>query len=91
MDSIGFLFENFFIIEKMKNNSNQGNYASYYFWRTYEKYEIDLIEDYNANLSGYECKWSDAQITKSQHVFINEYPNAKVYIVHKDNYTDFLS
>jgi predicted AAA+ superfamily ATPase len=87
---IGLIFENFFIMERMKKNLNDGKYASLYFWRTYEKYEIDLIEESEGEINSFECKWSENGLTKSQHLFLKEYKNSKTYLVNRENYTDFL-
>ncbi len=86
----GLLFENFFIIERIKFLKNQGIYSSQYFWRTYEKQEIDLIEEYDNILHLYECKYSKANFTKSLYDFAKEYTNAKPHLVNKENIQQFL-
>ena len=41
----GALWENFFITERIKYNNNRLAYCNYYFWRTHDSQEIDLIEE----------------------------------------------
>ena len=36
--------ENYIIGERRKANFNEGLHREFYFWRTYDKQEIDLIE-----------------------------------------------
>ncbi|HNV37176.1 MAG TPA: hypothetical protein PLN48_16570, partial [Lachnospiraceae bacterium] len=34
--------------------------ANFYFWRTYDQKELDLVIEENGVLSGYEIKWRDS-------------------------------
>jgi predicted AAA+ superfamily ATPase len=86
----GHLFENFFIIERIKHMSNIGHYPSHYFWRTYDKNEVDLIELEAGNIFAFECKYTSDQFTKSLHTFNKTYPGSKIALVHKNNLDDFL-
>ena len=45
------------ISERLKHNNTNGFYGSHYFWRTYGGAEIDLIEQYDNSLDGYEFKY----------------------------------
>lgn len=55
----GHLFENYFVSEMIKQNSNKLYKSNFYFWRTYTQKEIDLIEEKGGKLFGYECKYSE--------------------------------
>lgn len=55
----GHLFENYFISEMVKQNINRLYKSNFYFWRTYSQKEIDLIEEREGKLFGYECKYSE--------------------------------
>lgn len=57
-DDVGGLFENFCVIERMKALSNKRKSANYYFWRTYDQKEIDLIEEKDGKLRAVEFKIS---------------------------------
>lgn len=58
----GMLWENFMYMERFKSNAYKQLYANSYFWRTYDKKEIDLIEERDGNLSGYEFKLSPKKV-----------------------------
>jgi uncharacterized protein len=53
----GALWENFCVVERYKRNDQMARPVQYYFWRSYQGDEIDLIEMDNRRLTGYECKW----------------------------------
>lgn len=88
-DDFGELFENFFIIEKRKRAYYQNEPANFYFWRTYDQKEIDLIEEREGKLFGYECKWKDGG-AKAPTDWLSAYPNSSYEIVNKDNYSKYL-
>jgi len=52
----GALFENFVISEIMKNNYNQGNLQSLYFWRDRTGHEVDLLIDAGGSMYPFEIK-----------------------------------
>lgn len=74
----GALFENYFISEMMKQNINRLHKSNLYFWRTYDKKEIDLIEEKEGKLFGYECKYSQKKgVSKTtQDEFRKTYPGS---------------
>jgi predicted AAA+ superfamily ATPase len=81
---VGALFENFFVVERIKRMHNDGLPANHYFWRTTDHKEIDLIEDHSGVLHGYECKWSDGSAGISARRFAELYPGSSVEVVTKD-------
>lgn len=89
-NDMGQLWENFFIVERLKYLHYAYGSASLYFWRIQTGAEIDLIEESNGQLTGYECKWgkAKAQIPQS---FAEAYPQAKFSVVTPQNFLDFLS
>lgn len=52
-NDLGGLWENFLMIERLKKQSYLPIYSNNYFWRTWEKKEIDLIEEREGKLFGY--------------------------------------
>ena len=56
-DDMGAIWENFAIVERMKVRSYRGDYANQYFWRTWRKSEIDLVEEKDGKFEGFEFKW----------------------------------
>jgi predicted AAA+ superfamily ATPase len=87
----GALWENFMVIERLKARSYSGLYARDYFWRTWEKQEIDLIEDYGGRLHGYEIKWTPGANQKIPSAFRENYPDAVFQTVSPGNFLDFLN
>ena len=56
-DDLGVLWENFMIVERMKYREYHRMEANQYFWRTYDGSEVDLVEEREGKLYGYEFKW----------------------------------
>lgn len=76
----GALFENYFISEMVKQNVNRLHKSNFYFWRTYDQKEIDLIEEREGRLFGYECKYSDKKgVSKAAaDKFVKNYPGSTI-------------
>ena len=88
---IGALWENFFIVERMKYNHYADRAINTYFWRTSDKQEIDYIEESNGELHLFEMKWNTKkQNTKIPNQFLNTYHPAHSDIITPDNYLQFL-
>lgn len=88
-NDFGQLWENFIIIERLKFNKYNDVYCKSYFRRTYEKEEIDLIEDQDGKLNAYEIKWGE-QIVKSPTKFLNEYKKSEFKTINRINYLDYI-
>jgi uncharacterized protein len=92
--SLGGLWENFCIIERIKKMSNQGIRVKHYFWRTNESSskEYDLIEEVDGNLTVFEIKWgkSGENKVKKYPVFFETYVGSKLYIITRENFLDWL-
>jgi uncharacterized protein len=54
----GMLWENLVISEFVKRYNNQDMAANFYFWRTYDGAEIDLVIEKNLEVSAFEIKWN---------------------------------
>jgi len=89
---LGPLFENYFIMERMKKVENEQGYLSpVYFWRTHTGHEIDFIEEKDGLLHAYECKWSPrAAISTPPKAFAEAYPNFRFNCVTSENYSQYL-
>ncbi|MBI5230457.1 MAG: ATP-binding protein [Candidatus Magasanikbacteria bacterium] len=86
----GVLFENWFIMEKIKKAHNTKQYANFYFWRTYDQQEIDLIEEYGGKLFGWECKFSEKKIPSAPGDWQKNYPHAMFTAVNGQNFLKWL-
>lgn len=88
----GGLFENFCIVERIKAVSNRQHFANFYFWRTYDQKEIDLIEERGGKLRAYECKWSlkERGLNSAAREFLAAYPGSEYTIVNPENFETFI-
>lgn len=87
---VGALWESYMISERMKLNDNRHDTSMYYFWRTYNGQEIDLIEERNGELKAFEFKWGDKK-PKCPSSFKDNYPNVPFTSVNKSNFIDFVT
>jgi hypothetical protein len=86
----GALWENFCVIERKKKNDNERQFANLYFWRTYDQKEIDLVEEREGKLLGFEFKLKDKAV-KPPKDWVDNYPNATFQTITLKNYLDFIS
>lgn len=86
---VGALWENYLIGERIKANNNEGLGKEFYFWRTYDRQEIDLVEESLDALTALELKWGNKKPDVPA-IFKETYPNATFSIVNKDNYLIYI-
>lgn len=86
----GALWENFVIAERVKILRYKNVDASYYFWRTTQQQEIDLIEEVDDKLTAYEFKWSKTEKVRFPQTFTENYPNTATQIISPENIEDFI-
>lgn len=86
----GALWENYIISELWKKDNNYLSYGKFYFWRTADQQEIDLIIEKDGTLFTYEIKWNANAKAKLSKTFSNNYTNYKFQLIHKGNYWEFL-
>ncbi len=87
-DDKGHIWENFLIVERMKRDSALGIKKNYYFWRTYEQQEVDLIEEYGGTLKGFELKMKDTKHKGSQ--FLETYTDSTIENITMDSFEEFI-
>jgi hypothetical protein len=85
----GALWENYIISERIKSNYNNRLNKEFYFWRTYDGQEIDLIEENSDSLIALEFKWSDKKPAVPI-AFKEAYSNAQFSVVNRDNYLEYI-
>ena len=88
--NIGALWENFLFMERLKLRSYRGISANQNFWRTWERKEIDPIEEREGRLFAYEFKWSDKKVRVPK-AFIEAYPDSGFECITRDNYLPFVT
>jgi Predicted ATPase (AAA+ superfamily) len=89
-NDIGALWENFMFTERLKYRSYLSIYSNNYFWRTYEGQEIDLVEEREGKIFGFEFKWSNLKKLKPPKNWKITYPESEFQVIHRDNYQDFI-
>lgn len=89
-NDVGQLWENFVMIERIKRNAYKKIPVNYYFWRTYDQKEIDLIEERGGKLHGYEFKWKKNK-TKPPKDWLETYINANYEVITSGNYFEFVT
>ena len=85
----GDIWENFVISERLKRNAYKRDSANMYFWRTYDQQELDLIEEKQGEIDGYEIKWKSDKF-KHPKAFLDAYPNSETTLITRENYLDFV-
>jgi len=88
-DDVGQLWENFLFMERLKKRSYQEIGANYYFWRTYDQQEIDLVEERGGKLYGYEFKWGKNKV-KAPKIWKKTYSQAEFTVINKQNFLEFV-
>lgn len=86
----GALWENFLISERHKQNTYKNTYAKMYFWRTKQQQEVDLVEENNGIITGFEFKWNAKKKLRLPKTFVNEY-NANEEIIDRSNFRNFVT
>lgn len=85
----GMLWENFLFIERLKTKEYKRIFSNDYFWRTYDQQEVDLVEEREGKLFGYEFKFAPRKV-KASKTWTKTYPEAEFMVVSKDNFLEFL-
>lgn len=87
----GGLWENFFIVERMKYHNNHRRMVNNYFWRTYQKDEIDLIEEMNGKMTAFECKYNPRKKISLPNTFTETYPDSSQVIITPDTFWKYIT
>jgi uncharacterized protein len=91
-EDIGYIWENFCIVERMKLNNNK--IAKYHFWRTNDQKEYDLIEEKNGTFEVFEIKWNESRNAKHHQEFFDNYKTINnsgiANIINRDNWENWL-
>lgn len=86
----GELWENYLVMERLKRQEYLREPANNYFWRTYTKNELDLVEERNGQLHGYEIKWGTVK-PRPPKEWTNAYPDSTWQLINRDNYLGFVA
>ncbi len=86
----GILWENYFFSDRMKRNFNHRLGMNFFFWRTYDQQEIDLIEEQGDRLTGIEMKSGNKRPSVPK-AFAEAYPDATFKVLNNETYMDFIT
>ncbi|ARS40963.1 ATPase [Sphingobacteriaceae bacterium GW460-11-11-14-LB5] len=86
----GQLFENYIVSEYIKASNNKRKHAKYYFWRSFQQQEIDLIEEIDGKINAIEIKWNENKKVRFPSTFLDAYNTNETHVINKSNYTSFL-
>jgi predicted AAA+ superfamily ATPase len=86
----GQLFENYIVSEYIKASNNKRKHAKYYFWRSFQQQEIDLIEEIDGKINAIEIKWNENKKVRFPSTFLDAYSTNETYVINRSNYTSFL-
>lgn len=90
-DDVGKLWENFLVAERLKKQAYHSIFANNYFWRTWEKKELDWVEEREGKLFAFEFKYSPSRKTRAAKEFAETYPNSIIMTITRENYLDFVT
>jgi predicted AAA+ superfamily ATPase len=85
----GQLWENFLFIERLKKQHYHKIYSNNFFWRTWDQKEIDMVEEREGKLYGYEFKYRKKRV-KPPKDWIEAYENTSFEVISQDNYLNFI-
>lgn len=88
-DDKGLLWENYLIMERLKKQEYLSVTANNYFWRTYDRKEIDLVEERGGHIYGFEMKWAKRK-TAPPKGWLETYANASYQVISRENYMEFI-
>lgn len=88
-DDAGKLWENFLITERIKKQEYAQQSYSHYFWRLTSGAELDLIEETEGKIHGFELKYGK-KLVKPPKSWTTFYPNATVSTINQNNWQSFV-
>ncbi len=88
----GRLWENFIVSQMIIQNAYRSHPSRFYFWRTHQKQEIDLIEQrHDGSYIAYEIKWNPRRASERiPKTFVQAYNPKQIHIVHRNNFHEIL-
>ena len=87
---IGALWENYVISELYKKYHYENRWATFYFWRTQDQQEIDLVIEENQVFHAFEIKWSKHAKARLSKTFSRNYEPHTFHIITPDSIEEFL-
>lgn len=83
------LWENYCIAERFKKQQSEPSPAQMYFWKTYERQQICLVEEMGESLTAYDIQWEGEDVVAPTQWTVT-YPDARFINIRKNAYPDWL-
>ena len=87
---IGALWENYVVSEMYKKYHYENRWANFYFWRTQDQQEIDLVIEENQEFHAFEIKWNKNAKARLSKTFSRNYLQHSFSVITPENIEDFL-
>ncbi len=87
---IGALWENYLLSERQKRHHCLRNNVQSYFWKSYNRQELDLMEVAENARTGYNFNWKNANV-KAPGSWQAFYPEAQYKTITPDNYYSWIT
>ena len=84
------ILKDFLMSERLKQNTYKNKFTKMYFWRTKQQQEVDLVEEVDGIITGFEFKWNAKKKIRLPKTFVNEY-NANEELINRNNFRKFVS
>lgn len=81
----GAIWENFCVAEIIKANNYKQLFSNFYFWRTYDGAEVDLVEEIDGKITAYEFKWKPGRKAKLPASFAGKYNVVAFHVINPGN------
>ena len=77
----GAIWENYCVTEIIKANNYRQLFSNFYFWRTYDGAEVDLVEEIDGKITAYEFKWNPGRKAKLPASFAEKYNVGDFHVI----------
>ncbi len=89
-NDVGMLWENYCAMERRKFNENHMYFPNIYFWRAYNKAEIDYVEEISGGLKAFEFKFSEERAHPPK-AFFEVFPDTPFELINRHNILNFIT
>ena len=89
-NDVGQLWENFMVVERLKQLAYGAESANLFFWRTYDQQEIDLVEERGEDLRALEFKWTRPKRPATPKAWRDSYPDSAHSVITPEDYQNLL-
>ena len=84
------MWENFVISEMYKQNEYKKQFGKFFFWRSHDQQEVDLVIEKDNRLETFEIKWSEKNKPRLSKTFSSNYPKHSFGFINYENIEEFL-